>query len=232
MKNIFKRDLKERVVLSTVRDVTLVWLNEAYKKTELAFIKDFVKSFYACLDGQISQEAFEKIQTFNNVRILFDDADTKQEFFLDARCKADDNAIVFLTNWYTFQKLLNRDKEYRREFAKGLEALYTHEDTHRQQFKQYADLEDYKTLDNQKVSNLDYYDQCIEADAYGRQVGQMIRSKYPNESLDFIYKKIATSSLPYNIQQVLNTYKSSDVSKRNKLKFTRALYDYLSDQEI
>lgn len=225
------KDFKERVSLSITGDVTRFWLQEAYQKTDIAFIKDFTKSFYAYLDKQISEESFENIQDFNGVRIFFTD-DQTDKFFLDARCRVADNTIVFLTNWHTFKKLIDRDREYRLEFSRGLQALYTHEDTHRQQFKKYSDLKGYKTLGHNNVGDLDYYDRYIEADAYGRQVGQMIRSVYPEESLDHLYKKIGTKTLPYNIQQVLNTYQSSDVSKRNKVKFMRALYDYLSDQEI
>ncbi len=225
------KDFKESVVLSITRDATRFWLQEAYQKTDVAFIKDFVKSFYAYLDKQISEESFENIQDFNGVRILFI-RDQSDEFFLDAKCRVTDNEIVFLTNWHTFKRLLDRDKKYRHEFSKGIQALYVHEDTHRQQFKKYSDLKGYKTLDYNDAGDLDYYDQYIEADAYGRQVGQMIRSTYPEESLDHLYKKIGTKTLPYNIQQVLNTYQSSDVSKRNKVKFMRTLYDYLSDQEI
>lgn len=91
------RDFKESVVLSITQDATRFWLQEAYQKTDVAFIKDFTKSFYAYLDKQISEESFENIQDFNGTRILFI-KDQSDEFFLDAKCRTKDNGIVFLTN--------------------------------------------------------------------------------------------------------------------------------------
>lgn len=82
--------------------------------------------------------------------------------------------------------------------------------------------------------DLNYFDQFVEADAYGREIGAR---------LEHIYNKILSKSTILNYinnnnisdeycKKIINIYKGPRISKKSNQSFFRALYDYLVGNEL
>lgn len=72
-----------------------------------------------------------------------------------------------------------------------------------------------------------YFSQTIEADSYGRQVGEALKHLYPEKPISWIFKNVDNPET----EDLLNVYRSSKISKKAFQHFWRALYDYVEGNE-
>lgn len=147
--------------------------------------------------------------------------------------KLDENKIRLLDTVIRREPTLFEDLQllWLSETYKSTE-ITTHEDTHKQQYKQYKDYDKnyIEPVDND--FSWDYYNQKIEADAFGRQVGKTLRNYFPESNICDILDFIKTNKVPdLELQAILNIYSSEKVNKTSRKKFFRAMYDYLIGEE-
>lgn len=101
-------------------------------------------------------------------------------------------------------------------------------------------------FDLTQKQNLDYYNQVIEADAYGREIAQRLivdydifdlkeieRLKFKSKT-DSIFEAIRLGYFEKDeyLTHIYNTYKDPRISKEATRHFFSALYDYLFDKEM
>lgn len=104
-------------------------------------------------------------------------------------------------------------------------SLYSHEDTHVQQLLKYNIIKNYIKYKNS--SNIGYFNQTIEATAYGRQVAKFLKEQYPEKSIQELFNKLTNLSLEKEVAHFVNIYKDPAISKDAKQKFYKALFDEL-----
>lgn len=227
---IYKRLGHEELFVATKSLMTQAWLAEAYKKTNTDFVNDFANCYIAYLNGKIDAKTFSTIQYVCNISITIDEAEKLNIFLVKGRYIKQFDIFNISINNYT-KSLIKSSKKYQNLFKKKLAELLVHEDTHKQQAKQYYDY-DKNYIENTPETEDLYYNQKIEADAFGRQIGKALRLLYPNKSVDDIFSIFNHKTVkdPY-LQSLIDVYKSSRVSEKIKKKFIRALYDFLEGQE-
>ena len=76
-------------------------------------------------------------------------------------------------------------------------------------------------------NNIGYFDQPIEASAYGRQVAKFLKEQYPEKSIQELFNKLTDLSLEKEVAYFVNIYKDPAISKEAKQKFYRALFNEL-----
>lgn len=118
---------------------------------------------------------------------------------------------------------------------------FCHEDTHRQQYLkagEHYNRKNYKKPTSQYWNDVipdedfKYYNQSIEADAYGREIGARLKLYYFNKSVSDIFELIAKNEIEEDTsRRIINVYKDPRIAQKAARSFFRALYDYLADNE-
>lgn len=206
-------------------------LYEVYSKTNTSFLKTLVLNLKRFLNQELSKNEFiENCSKYGIGFMLYPNQNSEVII-----CYFDPylNLIVIPVYQNTI-KALNDNTLDIDEYVDLLEVCITHEDTHKQQFKKYfLYSKNYKYPDstdntNLTTKNIAYYNQTIEAQAYGRQLGCVLRKKFPNLTVNLIFQKIWKNELKY---ELLDIYRDSRVSDKAFDKFFRALYNYLANRE-
>lgn len=128
------------------------------------------------------------------------------------------------------------DSDAYKDYLTFLKQKIVHEDTHKQQFDRYEGYnKDYKlpitgAFRLQSKEDVDYFSQTIEADAYGREVGQVLKDTFPNTYSEILFKMLMTGKTDC-IKEYTDVYKDSRISRKAFQHFWRALYDYLKENE-
>ena len=135
-----------------------------------------------------------------------------------------------------FEDLLKQGKN-REFFILKMKWLLTHEDTHLQQdlksdFKKkvkYQDIDFNSDLDQFKK----YLNQDVEADAYGRQVGEILKSTFPEKSNSELADILTKDNLRNEFcKGIVSVFTDPNlVTKQTRNKFFRAAYEYILDLE-
>ena len=122
--------------------------------------------------------------------------------------------------------------------AANLWCNYTHEHTHMQQakaskigFKNYKpSAVEYWNEDLGK--SFDYFNQTIEADAYGREIAARLFSCYAGETVFDIFERIRKNDISEDYsKKIINIYKDFRIDEEVMKHFYRALYDALIGNE-
>lgn len=119
---------------------------------------------------------------------------------------------------------------------------FTHEDTHKQQFnKSKLSFKNYKPStiqywDEDFDKSFDYFNQKVEADAYGREIGARLSELYKLNKKSGSAEKIFRDIIANNIddlysRKIINAYKDPRIDKDTMKSFYRALYDFLEENE-
>ena len=131
------------------------------------------------------------------------------------------------------------DKKDLKKLAKNFWINFCHEDTHRQQFlKAGEDHFNYKapsSLDwNVDIGeNLEYFDQSVEADAYGREIGARLKTMHPRKTVSQLFLSINSNLIKDTYcKHIINIYRDPRISEKANHAFFRALYDHLESNEI
>lgn len=204
-------------------------IKEAYTKTELDFIKSYVKDLRKFLIGEIKYSDLTVWEIKYNIRTAL-----SQTLHTEAYYDEDQNMIVV--------ELSTRFGFYEKDLIDEIRAIYVHEDTHRQQANQsslynkdYKYPEAHDPFDLKSSENRNYFNQFIEADAYGRQCGEKLRAIYETEEAEEILELISKNKIDVeydeNFLWELKTYRSKALKQETKKRFFRALYDYLKGED-
>ena len=188
-------------------------LEEAYKETNTAFLKDLILDIKKSKDND-----FSNILEKYNIKIIIVDSDV---YF---NADYDKSTINFYINKDFLNFIKNTPKELSNLVYSTFTSLYSHEDTHVQQLSKYNVIKNYKNYQN---NNIGYFDQPIEAAAYGRQVAKFLKEQYPEKSIQELFNKLTDLSLEKEVAYFVNIYKDPAISKEAKQKFYRALFNEL-----
>lgn len=188
-------------------------LEEAYKETNTAFLKDLILDIKKSKDND-----FSNILEKYNIKIIIVDSDV---YF---NANYDKSTINFYINKDFLNFIKNTPKELSNLVYSTFASLYSHEDTHVQQLSKYNVIKNYKNYQN---NNIRYFDQPIEAAAYGRQVAKFLKEQYPEKSIQELFNKLTDLSLEKEVAYFVNIYKDPAISREAKQKFYRALFDEL-----
>lgn len=138
------------------------------------------------------------------------------------------------------EKIKNADEEKIKSFAYTFWVSFVHEDTHRQQqtsagdYNIHTNYKDAKLLswEDDYEKNIEYFDQHVEAAAYGREIGALLSNLYPDESASGVFYLINKNQIKdLYCKKAINIYKHPGMSDGNRRKFFRALYDFLAGNE-
>lgn len=227
-------------------------LRESYKRTDFYTCIGFFRDLWLWQTGQIPEKEFNQnnIKRKMRLQVIDDDRATVSGKFVP------DTGLIIITFSQSFLDLIQRiqskfdaaDYAKLEEVADYFWTCFVHEDTHRQQveattfrfFDKYVTY-DFNTdpFDLDIIQNLKYYNQPIEADAYGREVAETLRLEYPKRTEDInpkltptenIFKWIDSKEIKdrYALSLIL-TYKDPRISDKARKNFYRAIYDYLTD---
>lgn len=139
-----------------------------------------------------------------------------------------------------YLKIFSANDEWLENLAANFWINFVHEDTHRQQQNaagNYSIRKKYKSPSNLDWTedlgkDLDYFDQQIEADAYGREIGARLEILEKNKSVANIFLDINSNSINDEYcKKIINVYKDPRISKKVNKSFFRALYDFLVGNE-
>ena len=211
------------------------WLIEEYRKINLNIVEELIDTLLDFHQGKLNLlEFYEKCLPH---RIVFLKQST-DSFRLES-FKFDPNLGVTIVPVSTTQinKLLE-DSEYRKEYTRQLKIMVVHEDTHKQQFDRYdgysegyelpESLNPFQTLSSKDIA---YFSQTIEADAYGREVGESLIQAYPEKSAYWIFENVIRKNVTTDIEEILAVYRNPKIPKKAFQHFWRALYDYLVEEK-
>lgn len=206
------------------------YIKEAYRKTDEQMCTDFIYLLKDFINGEISTDLFLDFQ--------------KQH---DFELQVVDGAGIIHADYHTQSRkiylYLSRDILEDISQSKDLESIakniwtnFMHEDTHAQQQKaskvdikkNYIPPESLDWKDDFEKS-LTYFDQSIEADAYGREIASRLISQYSTKS--DIYKDVAENKVKDDYAaKVINIYKNPKC--KNSKKFFRAFFDVLQNNDL
>lgn len=209
------------------------WLFEEYYKTNLQSFENLVNQLVLYVNGKISSENFYNLSV--KCRIAFEK--TSENF---THLRFDPSISVTIVS-ITENKIrvITSSEEEKQRYILQLRHLIVHEDTHKQQFDRYEGYcRDYKnpsfTDDAFKLNtqaDVDYFSQTIEADAYGRDVGSILKDIYPDKSANWIFENVIRKNVSEDILEYVNVYRDPRIPKKAFQHFWRTLYDYLQETE-
>ena len=205
-------------------------LKEIYKPTDLKPVQIVLKVFLQYLYGSVQIPELIKIE--NTYKIQFEILeDVSDEFLVH---KAEYIGNTDFVRIYIYSNTLDRIQENKkliRSFLDEVESLFTHEDTHKQQYSKKGtyryNVPDYE---NDPEGYLSHYS---EVDAYARQIGYLLRQEFPELSVSEIFDKIKNEQVK-NILVLdrIETYKNPSFRTKESRRFFHTLYQYLDNQEI
>lgn len=128
---------------------------------------------------------------------------------------------------------------------------FVHEDTHKQQAKvtPLKFFDNYVAYDSstdpfdlQILQNIKYFNQVFEADAFGRELGNILAVNYKlkdsdtefsrREKVHDIFQDLKNEKVDDDfVKDIWRTYKDPRISEKAQKSFIRALYDYLEGFE-
>lgn len=226
--------LKESINIIDVKGRSLLRkrLFEVYSKTNTTFLKDLILKLQSFLNKKISSKDFINYSIKYGIGFMLYPNQNSENII----CCFDPylNLIIIPVYQNTIENLKNNTLDIN-EYINLLEVCIVHEDTHKQQFKKYSLYnKNYKFPDFQNPTiltnkQIEYYNQIIEAQTYGRQLGCILRKKFPEESTNIIFQKIWEHKLDF---ELLDIYKDPRISDKAFNKFFKALYNYLDNREI
>lgn len=205
-----------------IRNDSINWLN-VFKH-----IKDFVA-------GNISKEEF--FDYCDKIEIGFEICPGANliggQFDLNTR------KIVIMFTDDILKRIVDFNDNDLKELAANFWVNFTHEDTHRQQqfaakdfniFKNYKNITSFDWTED-LGENLEYFNQQIEADAYGREIGARLEKIYKNSVSSVFFDINANRIKDEYCKKIINVYKDPRISDKANKSFFRALYDFLNKNE-
>lgn len=231
-------------------------LFEAYHKTGRQDCQFFFSLLWAKLTNQITEEDFNKELLKRN--LAFEEIE-KNESIVSGRFEPE-TKLTFIKVSTGLEKLIKENIKSKFDaVAYGqLERLsdfywhnFVHEDTHKQQAKAtplkfFNNYVVYNSstdpFDLQTLQNVKYFNQAFEADAFGRELGNILAVSYKlkdsdtefsrREKVHDIFQDLKNEKVDDDfVKDIWRTYKDPRISEKAQKSFIRALYDYLEEFE-
>ena len=209
-------------------------LMEAYKCTKKLDCMDFLKTLKKACLNEITETDFKKY--CDDKKISFELA--KGEEGIGGYFDLNEAKITILLTKDIFIKVMLADEQELGILAANLWCNYTHEHTHMQQakvskigFKNYRPSA-VEYWDEDFGKSFDYFNQTIEADAYGREIAARLSSYYIGETVFDIFERIRKNDISEDYsKKIINIYKDFRIDEEVMKHFYRALYDALIGNE-
>lgn len=226
------RDLEFRLKLPSY-----LILSEAYKRNEFIDWLEVFKKIKEFFLHKITEKEFENYCNTLEIElvIIWNDKGCIGGFFdLNTR------KIILKISFNLISKILIGDEEDLKNLAANFWVNFVHEDTHRQQQNAAGNFNIFKKYKNPVVldwnedlgKDIEYFDQQIEADAYGREIGARLEKIYSGEDFISIIQNINSNTIKDNYcKKIINVYKDPRISKKANKSFFRALFDFLKGEE-
>lgn len=122
-------------------------------------------------------------------------------------------------------------------YADVLWTNFTHEDTHAQQASKSKVKLNYisptnKFWDEDLVKDIDYFNQTVEADAYGREIAARLEKLYPTETVSNLFLRITSNSIQDDyIKKIIGVYKDPRINDNANKVFFKSIYDFLKEEK-
>lgn len=122
-------------------------------------------------------------------------------------------------------------------YADVLWTNFTHEDTHAQQASKSKVKLNYisptnKFWDEDLGKDIDYFNQTVEADAYGREIAARLEKLYPTETVSNLFLRITSNSIQDDyIKKIIGVYKDPRINDNANKAFFRSIYDFLKEEK-
>ncbi len=211
------------------------WLSEAYDKVDTKLIENYLDDLVNFVLGKLDKKAF--YQKSEDLRIGFElvKESSKDNPKFDP---STNNGMTIIPIKKSQLKAIIEDETFKERYIRFLKNTIAHENTHEQQFDRYEGYcKDYVAPEGENPFDLisekdkQYFSQTIEADAYGRQVGESLLQSYKGLSCENIFKKVINNQIPKDVEDIIKVYKSREISKKAFKHFWTTLYDYLKGNE-
>lgn len=210
-------------------------LAEAYTRSDNVDWLEVFEKIKLFVNQEIPDEAFHTYMRENNLGfdLIWGREQIGGYFDLENR-----RVVIECTDDVLETIMTSTDKDQLKRLAQNFWTNFCHEDTHRQQQSKskidlYKNYRAPESLDwNEDLGkSLDYFDQHIEADAYGREIGARLRTKYPKKAASSIFLDINVNKIDdAYCKKIINVYKDPRMSKKSNHDFFRALYDFFGKQ--
>lgn len=209
-------------------------LNEAYKRNDNIDWLDVFKKIKLMLTNKLSLRDWAIYK--DKLKLDFD---TDIEEGISGNFDPKSQVIVMQFSRAVLTDIMLANEAKLKELADNFWVNFCHEDTHRQQHSKAGEHygKDYiPPADRNWNADLDknagYFNQLIEADAHGREIGARLRAMYPDRKASEIFKDLNDGEITESFcVGIVNAYKDSRISQKARRAFFRALYDYLEDYE-
>lgn len=122
-------------------------------------------------------------------------------------------------------------------YADILWTNFTHEDTHAQQASKSKVKLNYisptnKFWDEDLGKDIDYFNQTVEADAYGREIAARLEKLYPTETVSNLFLRITSNNIQDDyIKKIIGVYKDPRINDNANKAFFRSIYDFLKEEK-
>ena len=122
-------------------------------------------------------------------------------------------------------------------YADVLWTNFTHEDTHAQQASKSKVKLNYRSptnkfWDEDLGKDIDYFNQTVEADAYGREIAARLEKLYPTETVSNLFLRITSNSIQDEyIKKIIGVYKDPRINDNANKAFFRSIYDFLKEEK-
>lgn len=204
-------------------------LKEVYTQTDLKPVQIVLKVFLQYLYGPVPVSELVIIE--NRYKIQFEVLEATSDEFLVHKAEYIGN--TGFVKIYIYSNTLNRiqkNKKLIKPLLDEVESLFTHEDTHKQQYSKKGtyryNVPDYE---NDPEGYLAHYS---EVDAYARQTGCLLRQEFPGLSVAEIFDKIKNNQVENTLAlDKIQIYKAPAFYTRESKRFFHTLYQYLDNQE-
>ena len=122
-------------------------------------------------------------------------------------------------------------------YANILWTNFTHEDTHAQQVSKSKVKLNYISPTNRfwvedLGKDIDYFNQTVEADAYGREIAARLEKMYPMESVSNLFSRITSNDIQDDYtKKIIGVYKDPRINDNANKAFFRSIYDFLKEEK-
>ena len=80
--------------------------------------------------------------------------------------------------------------------------------------------------------DIDYFNQTVEADAYGREIAARLEKIYPTETVSNLFSRITSNDIQDDyIKKIIGVYKDPRISDNANRAFFRSIYDFLKEEK-
>lgn len=80
--------------------------------------------------------------------------------------------------------------------------------------------------------DIDYFNQTVEADAYGREIAARLEKIYPTETVSNLFSRITSNDIQDDyIKKIIGVYKDPRINDNANRAFFRSIYDFLKEEK-